>query len=157
MTVQTKSSFAAEPEVLWPLLFGSKMDRKQPCFLLCGLPKPLECRLPDSRGGVGSTRECVSDKGVISQRITEWIPGEKLSFELVKTDIYFGPCMESIVESFHIRRFGPEQSEITRKTTFRVKRPFGIIAAVPMYIGLKAIHRYVFSNWKRLSAGTIDS
>src|SRR5688572_26073863 len=91
MQIRTRQIFKAAPDVLWPLLFHSKMDDKQPCYLLCGLPKPLECRLKDSEGGVGKTRECISDKGTIQQTILEWEEGRQLSFELKETDIYFGP------------------------------------------------------------------
>lgn len=152
MVVKTAYNYNAIAAELWPLLFNSKMDDKQPCFLLCGLPKPLECRLPDSEGGVGNTRECVSDKGTIQQRITEWIPEHKLSFELEKTDLYFGTCVESIVEQFELADNNQGGCRIVRTTTFSIKGPLGSIAAVPMYIGLKAIHRYVFRNWKQLSS-----
>ena len=152
MVVKTPYFYKVSAAALWPLLFNSKMDDRQPCYLLCGLPKPLECRLPDNQGGVGSTRECVSDKGTIQQRITEWIPGHKLSFELVKTDLYFGPCVESIKEQFEITDNNQGGCRIIRTTTFNAKGPLAFLVSIPMYIGLKAIHRYVFRNWKRLSS-----
>lgn len=152
LIVKTTCNYNASAAELWPLLFNSKMDNKQPCYLLCGLPKPLECRLPDSQGGVGSTRECVSDKGTIQQLITEWVPGHKLSFQLVKTDLYFGPCVESILEQFELTDNNQAGCQITRTTTFRAKGPLAPVVSIPMFIGLKAIHRYVFSNWKRLSS-----
>jgi hypothetical protein len=152
MVVQTTYNYKVGSARLWPLLFSSKMDNKQPCYLLCGLPKPLECRLPDNQGGVGSTRECVSDKGTIQQNITVWEPGRKLSFELVKTDLYFGACVESIVEQFQLIDNKQGGCKIIRTTTFKTKGVFARIVSVPMFIGLKAIHRYVFSNWQRLAA-----
>lgn len=152
MVVQTTYRYKVSPEKLWPLLFNSRMDEKQPCYLLCGLPKPIECRLPDNTGGVGSTRECVSDKGIIQQRITEWNPGRKLSFELEKTDLYFGSCVKSIVEEFELTDHTRGGCQITRTTTFQVKGSLAPILSIPMFIGLKAIHRYVFRNWQRLVA-----
>lgn len=152
MVVKTAYNYKVSAADLWPLLFNSKMDDQQPCYLLCGLPKPLECRLPDSQGGVGNTRECVSDKGTIQQRITAWNPGRKLAFEMAQTDIYFGPCVKSIVEQFELTDNSDGGCRIVRTTTFRVKGPLAAVAAIPMFVGLKAIHRYVFSNWKRLSA-----
>lgn len=151
MVVKTTYNYHASAAKLWPLLFNSRMDKKQPCYLLCGLPKPLECRLPDSQGGVGNTRECVSDKGTIQQRITEWIPEHKLSFELVQTNLYFGPCVESIVEQFELTNNNQDGCRIVRTTTFKVKGQLASVASIPMFIGIKAIHRYVFKNWKRLS------
>jgi hypothetical protein len=115
------------------------------------LPKPVECRLQDAQGGVGHTRECVSDKGVIKQTILEWEPNKKLSFELRETDIYFGPCVESIVETFEIKAINAQQAYITRHTEFRIKSLMKPFISIPMCIGLKSIHRYVFRNWERLS------
>ncbi len=150
MQIKTSRKFNATPEKLWPLLFNSKMDEEQPCYFLCGLPKPVECRLKDD-GGVGATRECVSDKGVIVQNILEWVPQSKLRFELTQTNIYFGPCVKSIVEGFEIQKVSDKQSIITRQTDFVIKSPFRLFLAIPMAIGLKSIHRYVFKNWQRLS------
>jgi hypothetical protein len=143
--------FNATPERLWPLLFNSRMDQKQPCYLLCGLPKPVECRLQNGEGGVGTTRECVSDKGTIQQTILEWKPNEKLTFALRETDIYFGPCVDSIVESFEIRPLSKGMCSITRVTTFKIKPYMRPLLTLPMLVGLKSIHRYVFRNWDRLS------
>lgn len=154
MKLSTSQQFAASPEVLWPLLFNSKMDNRQPCYFLCGLPKPVECRLPQGQGGVGQIRECVSDKGVIVQEILAWEPANRLQFRLRETDIYFGPCVESIVENFQIRAVEEGQAVITRTTEFRLKKGWNGLAALPMWTGLKAIHRYVFKNWKRLAAET---
>ena len=151
MHIKTSRRFNVTPEKLWPLLFNSKMDDKQPCYFLCGLPKPIECRLPDT-GGVGATRECVSDKGIIVQNILEWVPNSKLKFELKQTDIYFGPCVKSIVETFEIQKIDEGHSTITRNTDFVIKSPFRLFISVPMAIGLKSIHRYVFKNWRRLAA-----
>ena len=67
MKVKTTYKFNANAEDLWPLLFGSKMDTKKPCYLLFGLPKPMECKLENGEGGVGKSRQCISDKGTIQQ------------------------------------------------------------------------------------------
>ncbi len=152
MQLSTTNTFNATPEQLWTLLFNSKMDDKHPCYFLFGLPKPIECRLQDAnKEGVGNTRECVSDKGVIKQNILEWEPNKKLKFELLETDIYFGPCVESIVETFEIKRITTNTSSITRHTEFKLKSYRQYFLTIPMYIGLKNIHRYVFKNWKRIS------
>ena len=151
MKLSTTRRFNTSPERLWPLLFNSKMDNKQPCYFLCGLPKPVECQLKDSQGGVGMTRECISDKGTITQTILEWEPNRKLKFELKETDIYFGPCIKSIVETFEIKSISKGQTTITRETEFKVIYLWKIFISLPMMIGLKAIHQYVFNNWTRLS------
>jgi hypothetical protein len=56
------------------------------------------------------------------------------------------------VEQFELTDNNHGGCQITRTTTFETKGVFSRIISVPMFIGLKAIHRYVFSNWQRLSA-----
>lgn len=152
MKLTTTRIFSATAMDLWPLLFNSKMDAEKPCYFLCGLPKPVECRLAGGEGGgVGQTRECVSDRGTIRQTILDWEPGKLLRFELRETDIYFGPCVESIVETFEIKQLADNRASITRQTAFSVRSVLAPFISVPLYIGLKSIHRYVFRNWERLS------
>ena len=152
MKLRTTHLFNATPDMLWPLMFNSKMDDKRPSFFLCGLPKPLECRLTEQDGGVGKTRECISDKGIITQEILEWEPNKRLKFRLKETTIYFGQYVKSIVENFEINSVDKHTSTITRTTEFKASTRLKYIMYVPMFIGLKAIHRYVFRNWQKLSA-----
>lgn len=132
-------------------MFDSKMDTDVPCKAMFGLPKPVECRLKDGEGGIGAKRECVSDKGTIQQRILEWIPGQTLSFELEETDIYFGPCVQSIVETFQLQPVSPAKTTITRITVFKLKPYANPFLIIPMSLGLKSIHKYVFKNWQRIA------
>lgn len=150
MKLATSQKIKTTKEELWPLLFNSKMDGNKPCRFLMGLPKPMECKLGDKEGGVGKTRLCVSDKGIIKQNILEWYPNEKLVFEMKETDIYFGPCVESILESFTISTINSEWVKITRETEIHFKK-HSYFLIFPMYIGLKSIHKYVFKNWKNLA------
>jgi hypothetical protein len=149
MKIKTTYTYNTVPEHLWPLLFGSKMDKDKPCRFLFGLPKPMECKLENGKGGVGASRQCISDKGTIQQRILEWKPNEKLSFEMAETDIYFGPCIDSIIESFELKSINSTTTSITRTTEFKIKYN-QVYLVPPMYIGLKSIHNYVFKNWDRL-------
>ena len=151
MKLTTTYKFNAQPEELWPLLFNSKMDEKHPCFFLCGLPKPVECRLADGEGGVGKTRECVSDKGVIIQRIVAWQPNHLLEFHLQETNLYFGPCVNNIKERFELKKINSTQTVITRKTEFHVTSFIKLFISIPIAVGLKSIHHYVFRNWKRIA------
>ncbi|MBO9593093.1 MAG: SRPBCC family protein [Niabella sp.] len=150
MQLQTTWKFNATPAQLWPLLFQSKMDERKPCYFLFGLPKPVECRLTDGIGGVGATRECVSDKGLIRQTILEWMPEKKLRFEMRETSIYFGPCVDAIVETFVLTPAGTTETTITRTTEFTLKPGARLWVSIPMWVGLKSIHRYVFRNWKNI-------
>ncbi len=148
MKVISSYPFAAEPHAVWPLLFGSKMTLPSysPLFFL-GLPKPVECRLASSETGVGATRECVSDRGRITQTITEWNPGKRLTFHMIDTDLYFQPCVASIEDDFELQLLDSGQTTVTRTTTFEVRGLFKSLKAHLLAIGLRRIHRFVFKNW----------
>ena len=145
MKIRTSIVIRSTPDFLWPLLTNSSMDVPG-CFCL-GLPRPVSCQLPDSIGGVGSERRCVSDHGVIVQRITAWTPPLHLRFEMVSTDHSWRSQVESITENFHI---APHRRgiKITRTTMIVATKPFRFIKELGFWLGLKRIHLYVFKNWR---------
>jgi len=125
------------------------MDPRIPAYFRLGLPKPLECRLPDGPGGVGARRQCISDRGVIQQRITHWQEPAVLRFEMIETTLYFRPCVSAIVEEFVLEPVGESGTRITRTTEITVTGMARFAKALGMAIGMKCIHRYVFANWAR--------
>ena len=78
------------------------MEATQSCLFGLGVPQPEQCRLPDSDGGVGSTRQCISDRGIVEQQILIWDEPKRLSFRMEKTGIYFRKFAREIVESFDL-------------------------------------------------------
>ena len=149
MKVRTSAFINKPPDEVWPLLCGSKMDDQIPLQFRLGIPKPVECRLKGGTGGVGGERQCVSDRGVINQRITEWVQNRRLKFEMKDTDMYFGKCVTSIKENFDLAEHGARGTMITRTTEFKVKGWFGLCKSALIWIGLKNVHLYVFKNWAK--------
>ncbi|MCF7733138.1 MAG: SRPBCC family protein [Akkermansiaceae bacterium] len=148
MKIRTSIVIRATPETLWPLLTNSSMDVPG-CFCL-GLPQPVSCELPDGVGGIGSERRCISDRGVVVQRITEWAPPKHLQFEMVSTNHCWSTQVDSIREEFRVKQH-IHGSRITRTTTIAATKPFRCIKELGFYLGLKRVHLYVFKNWQ---AGT---
>jgi hypothetical protein len=126
------------------------MDPRIPCFFRLGIPKPVECRLPDGTGGVGSRRQCVSDRGVIHQRITHWQEAQVLRFRMEDTTLYFRPCVNGIIEEFVLEPVGSDSTQLTRTTEFNVTGAGRSIKGLVMCAGMKCVHRYVFKNWSRV-------
>jgi len=145
MKIRTSTLVRSTPEALWPLLTNSSMEVPG-CFCL-GLPRPVSCELPDSVGGVGAERRCISDRGVVVQRITRWVPPRHLQFEMVSTDHGWGPYVDSIAEDFLIER-NSRGSRIIRTTTLIATQPLQWIKELGFYMGLKRVHLYVFKNWR---------
>ena len=152
MQVVTEARLPASPEAVWPLLCSSKMDTDVPCLFRFGVPKPVECRLPDGVGAVGGRRQCVSDRGTIQQRITHWESPRLLRFHMEDTNLRFRTSVTSLVDEFSLVATEGGGTVVTRKTTFETIGFGRGVKALVLSVGLKAVHRYVFRNWARLLA-----
>ncbi len=147
--IRTEHEFEASPADLWPYLCGSRMSLPlhSPLFRF-GLPQPRECRpATDEPGAVGATRECVSDRGTITQRITAWEPERRLVFHMLHTDIRFCPRVSAIEDEFRLERLTEDRTRITRETRFSVSGPLQALQRRLVGLGLSRIHEYVFENW----------
>ncbi len=152
MIVRTTAIIDKSPASLWQLLCSSSMDPRIPALFRLGIPKPVQCKLPDGVGGVGARRQCISDRGVVQQRITHWQEPELLRFQMEDTTLYFRPCVTAIVEEFVLEPVGEGRTKITRTTDITVTG-FGKLAkGLIMCAGTKCVHRYVFKNWSRADA-----
>lgn len=150
--ITTRTRLGAPPMAVWPLLFDSRMDRAPRCPVFAlGAPRPVECALPAGQGGVGAERECRAATGVVHQRITAWNPGEELAFQMENTDLVFARCVDGISELFTLEPSGSCSTRLARTTTVTVRGAFPAVKATVMYVGLKAVHRYVFASWRRQS------
>ena len=145
MQIHTSKNIKASADDIWPLLTQSRMDVPG-CFCL-GLPQPKSCELPNEVGGVGSERRCISDRGVVIQRITEWAPPNKLTFEMVTTDHTWSDCVDFLKEEFILSDSG-KNTQVTRRTTIKAKGFLSLIKELGFYAGLKRVHLYVFKNWR---------
>jgi hypothetical protein len=148
LTVRTRREFSRPAGTVWPLLCNSRMEASfLPLFKL-GVPRPVECRLPGGQGGVGSERECVSDQGVVHQRILAWSPEKHLSFRLEQTDLSFQKYVGEMVETFDLV---PTASGVmvTRMTRVWVRGHFSFLKKVVLFLGVKQVQRFVFRNWQR--------
>lgn len=149
MRVRTSILLDRPPAVVWPLLCSSRMDPGIPCLFRLGIPKSVECRLPDGAGGVGARRQCVSDRGVVDQRITHWEEARLLRFQMEETTLYFRPCVTAIVEEFTLEPVDFGRTRLTRTTDITVSGFASFAKAWVMCAGTKCVHRYVFKNWAR--------
>ena len=149
MKVTTSVVINKAPEVIWPMLCNSRMADDKPILFRFGVPKPVQCKLKTGIGGVGSDRQCVSSLGTINQKITRWEPNRLLEFEMKDTDMYFGKFIISIKDRFELADLETQRTRLTRTTNFEVSGLFGLLKSLPIWFGLKRVHKYVFENWAR--------
>ena len=150
MIVKTTWLFPKPPEVVWPLLCNSRMEPTASCLFGLGLPQPQQCRLPDGQGGVGSTRQCISNRGVVEQTILIWDEPRHLAFSMDRSDLYFRDCIPSIVDDFELILTPEGGTRATRSTSVQVIGWCRWAKRAALRVGLKKIHRFVFRNWLRL-------
>jgi hypothetical protein len=153
MRVRTSVVIGKPAATLWPLLCDSRMDPRMPCFFRLGIPKPVECRLPDGEGRAGARRECVSQRAVVHQRITAWEPARRLQFHMEDTNLHFRPCVSALREEFLLEPLDSERTRLTRTTDLTTTGALPWAKAMIMAVGLKCVHRYVFRNWARPGNG----
>ncbi|MET8526888.1 hypothetical protein [Micromonospora sp. NPDC005172] len=157
MIVRTRWMMPHPPELLWPALCDSRLELQPRCpVFYLGTPRPTTCRLPEGPGEVGVARQCVSEQGVVRQRITTWEPPVRLAFHMESTDLGFHRFVDQLGDVFELTRT-ERGTQVTRTTTVTV-RGFGRAALYPaLWVGLKSVHRFVFRNWQqmRLSPATV--
>jgi hypothetical protein len=146
MLVTTQQVFKHPPEQIWPLLCNSRIELTPPRVFWLGIPRPLECRLREDVTDC-RTRQCISDRGTIEQRIIIWEPYRRLQFEMETTNIYFKHWITAISECFDLQRQANGVTIVTRTTDYCVRRGWWFPCSITTWIGMKWIHRYVFQNW----------
>ncbi len=144
--VASAVEIGAPPGRVWPFLTAARMDLPAPLLLRLGLPAPVACR-PGPQPG---TRECVSDRGVVGQRITEWVPPARLSFERVSDTAGLGRWVLSMRDTFTLEALPGGRTRLRRRT---VLRPRCALQAPLLRWALAAIHAYVHRNFKHLAEG----
>jgi hypothetical protein len=138
------------PDELWPALCDSTLHLTPRCpVFYLGTPRPSECRLPEGPGEVGAARQCVSEQGVVRQRITTWTPPVRLAFQMEETDLCFHGFVDRLDDVFDLEPEG-SGTRIVRTTTVSVHSRFAVVLALPLWVGLKSVHRFVFRNWQRM-------
>lgn len=157
MRVRTETMVSKPVEDVWSDLCGSRMRLTPRCpVFYVGAPRPVECRLPEGRGGLGAPRQCVSAQGTIEQRITEWTPSTRLAFRMEGTDLPFRRCVRELSDTFELVESraagGGRATTLVRTTHVQVSGRMRCVKLASVYMGLKAVHRFVFRDW-RVAAG----
>ncbi len=152
MIVRTTWRFAQPPEIIWPLLCDSRMEPSKSWLFRLGLPQPRQCRLPNGQGGVGSARQCISDRGVIDQTIVAWDKPNHLAFRMEGSDMNFRAFVSSLVDDFELAPTPEGGTMATRITSVHVIGWFRGMKSALVRVGLKKVHRFVFRAWERLAS-----
>jgi uncharacterized protein YndB with AHSA1/START domain len=141
MFIITTVDIAAPPERVWPLLGRARLEGR--CLLRRWVPVPRECRMSDD----GLTRECVTSRGRIRQRVTRAAPGSELAFEMVSEDVGLSWFLVSMADRFLLERVG-NGTRLTRESRVR---PRHTAAGWILRWAIPRVHRYVNERFKRIA------
>jgi len=150
LTVRTRQTFACSASTVWSLMCNSRMDDTTTLLFKLGVPQPVQCRVVDGKGGVGGERECISDQGVVHQRILVWMPEKCLAFRMESTDMNFRKYVRDIADTFELVAT-TAGVVVTRTTRVSTQGRSQFFRRLPLFVSLKQVHRYVFRNWERLA------
>jgi hypothetical protein len=139
---ESRVEIRAGRDRVWPLLCGAAMTLPPPLLFRLGIPRPVECRL----GEDGQTRECVTDRGRVSQRILERRPPELLAFERVADTAGLEFWLHAMKDTFLLEET-PEGMILTRRTEVDPRGCAGPLLRLAMPL----IHHYVHRNMKALA------
>jgi len=128
------------------------MEPANSCLFWLGVPKPRQCRLPNGQGGVGSARQCVSDRGIIDQTIIAWEEPHHLAIRMERTDMGFREFVSSIIDDFELAPTSEGGTRVTRTTCVHVTGRFRFVKVALLWVGLKKVHRSVFYAWEQLAS-----
>jgi len=127
---------------VWPLLCGATLTLPAPLLFRLGVPRPVECRM----GADGETRECVTSRGRVRQRILERRAPEFLCFERTDDTVGLRCWLRSMKDSFRLERIAGGV-RLTRRSELKPR-----FWALPfLRIALPAIHRFVNRNFKAIA------
>ena len=152
MIVRTRETFRCSASTVWPLLLDSRMEPSGGLLFPLGVPRPVACRLPKGEGGLGGERECVSNQGIVHQRILDWQPPYRLTFRMERSDLPQLRSVSALVDTFDLTP-GAQGTRVTRTTQVLLRGPSAPWRRLLLFVGLKQVHRHVFRNWQRLAEG----
>lgn len=150
MSVTTTIEIEAAAAAVWVRLCDADMPATAPCEFSLGRfgpPRPLRCELPEGVGGVGAARRCVTDRGVVEQRVTDWVVNTRLAFEVVAENSGLGPHVIAMRDVFDLRPIvGGVQ--LTRRTELVPRGPCPRLRGVALKLAVRRVHRYTMQGFK---------
>jgi hypothetical protein len=144
-TVVTTVVLEASLEQVWDaLLVTDDVSADKPLLLQIGPPIPKRCTLEGT--GVGATRTCHFDLGIVEERVTGWDPPFGLHMQIVRVTLPGRHWLRFERTSFVIEGLAPNKARVTRATTISSKLRPAWYWRFFERMGIEAEHEYVFES-----------
>lgn len=117
-SISTSATINAMPAEVWEhLMFYEEVRHRPPLILRIGLARPL------STTGIsrspGDEKVCIYNRGRITKRIIDVVPGERLAFVIIEQQIGYERDVELKGGSFELRELEGGQTELVLTTNYR--------------------------------------
>jgi hypothetical protein len=152
MQITSEWIFDASPDSLWPHFFNATMDHTRPFLFRFGIPKPLSCRVLEGFPAIGHTRQCITDRGTIDQRILVLEPSRQVSYEMQSSTIQRRAWVGHLKDTFTLMPRADGRTKVQRMAEFSAAGSFRAVKELALGLALHQAHRYAARNWRRLAA-----
>jgi hypothetical protein len=144
-TVVSTAVLESSPEQVWDaLLVMDDVSAEKPLLLQIGLPIPKRCTLDGI--GVGATRTCHFNSGVVEERVTAWDPPHRLDMHIVRVTLPGRHWLGFESACFVIEGLSPNKARVTRTTTISSKLCPAWYWRFFERMGIAAEHDYVLES-----------
>ena len=114
-TVETVRAFPVDAADAWDALLSfQQITIEKPWLLKLGLPVPQYCTIEGS--GVGATRKCHFDRGVIEERVSVWEPPHRLVMEITNVTLPGRDWLNFIDASYELSAARAGETRVRRTT-----------------------------------------
>jgi hypothetical protein len=146
ITITTSCDFQATEAHVWQGITHAVMTLPKPfCFNL-GIPLPVKCEITHYENGMGTTRQCTSDKGVITQEITCYEKHCRLSFKMVAHTLRTIFTFSEMSDDFTM---SSAAGTVSLSRTTRLTLPAGptlFLRRWAMTRSIRQVHHFVYGN-----------
>jgi hypothetical protein len=119
------------------------------CFQF-GVPTPQTCRIIGEATGVGAHRQCQTNQGSVDQRITEWLPPQRLTFVATSDTIGRYKHIKEMKDTFTLEQT-QTGTTLTRQTNFETTGALSSIKAIIFKMTVRRIHKFIMKGFKALA------
>ena len=114
-TVETVRTFPVGAWDVWDAFLSfRRISAEKPWLLKMGLPVPQYCTIEGS--GVGATRKCHFDQGVIEERVSVWQSPQRLVMEITNVTLPGRDWLKFIDASYELSGTEAGQTRVRRTT-----------------------------------------
>jgi hypothetical protein len=151
-SVTTEVVVNAPADQLWnSLMFYEEVTHEPPWILKVGLARPV--RTVGASQRVGDIKKCLYNKGPITKRITQVVPGRRLAFEVIDQQIGYERDLRLVGGSFEFEPLPDGRTVVRLRTDYEPRLTPRLQWRWGESIAFHTLHEYVIEGMRRKVEG----